>query len=126
MRSYNYTMVEKYKQKIYIPILRIEVVGWLPIIAGGIGAGTITIVLGTIFQLFIGESNSYLYAFLVAFITLFLGISYTNEKNNETGRNKIKEFYYTKIKSYRSVYDKDFQKHYLSKKKKGEMWYVHQ
>lgn len=117
-KSYNYEVVDSFEETIIIPYLGIELKGWGTLVAGFIGIVAGTFVLGTPLSFMIGETG-YFMALGITASALCFYIFYANEVNNETGRNKIWEFYYTSIKKYRSIYDQNGDKKYIAPKREG-------
>ena len=116
--AYNYTVAETHKGKVYVPYLGIEVKGYTTLFSAVLGFLTVTVVIGFPLSFLLG-SNSYFVGIAVAICVVAVAITYSNEINNETGRTKLKEFYYLNIKKYRYIYDSSGVKHYLQPKKKG-------
>ena len=71
---------------------------------------------------FIFGSVSYFIAAALAVCAVVTAVIYSNEINNETGRTKLKEFYYLNIKKYRYVYDSKGIKRYIKPKTKGAVY----
>lgn len=117
MSSYNYTQVREYKQKIAIPYTSIEFEGYISLVSFIVILGTLTFILGSILSLII--ENGYLIAFGISVILAFIALQFINEVNNKTGRNRLQQFYYQRIKNYRMIYDGAGDRHFLSKKRKG-------
>lgn len=116
--SYNYTVAESHKGKIYIPYLGIEIKGYATLFSAIIGFFTIVVVISFPLSFILG-SNSYFVGIAIATCITTIVITYANEINNQTGRTKLKEFYYLNMKNYRYIYDSNGVKHYLHPKKKG-------
>lgn len=121
MKGYNYSIAEDYKQKLVIPYLGIEMDGWLTFFTALLGVITIIVVIGVPLSIIMGEMGFYI-ASAIAIIGVLGSISYINEINQETGKNKLQELYYTNIKKYRFVYDSSGVKHYLTPKKEGVIY----
>lgn len=120
-KAYNYTLAETHKGKVYIPYLGLEIDSWSTFFMAIIGFITITLSIGFPLSLLVG-SNGYFLGIVVGTVSVVIVVSLSNEVNNETGRTKIKEFYYTNIKGYRFVYDPKGNKHYLKRKEKGVIY----
>ena len=119
--AYNYTLAETHKGKVYIPYVGIEVKGYTTLFSAVLGFFTVTAVIG--FPLsFIFGSVSYFIAAALAVCAVVTAVIYSNEINNETGRTKLKEFYYLNIKKYRYVYESKGIKRYIRPKTKGAVY----
>ena len=102
--AYNYTVAETHRGKIYIPYLGVEIKGYSTLFSAILGFFTITAIVGFPLSFLFG-SNSYFIGIAVAVFAVAVAITYSNEVNNETGRTRLKEFYYLNVKKYRYVYD---------------------
>lgn len=120
-KAYNYTIAENHQAKIPIPYIGIEIEGWSTLFAGILGITTVTFVIGIPLSFLLGSLGFFL-GFGMGVVIVSFAITYSNEVNNETGRTKLKEFYYIHVKKYRFVYDKDGNKYYLNPKKKGVVY----
>ena len=116
--AYNYTVAETHRGKIYSPYLGVEIKGYSTLFSAILGFFTITAIVGFPLSFLFG-SNSYFIGIAVAVFAVAVAITYSNEVNNETGRTRLKEFYYLNVKKYRYVYDSNGIKHYLKPKQKG-------
>ena len=121
MKAYNYSRAEDYKQKIVIPYLGIEIDGWLTLIAVLIGIATIIVVIGVPLS-FVFGSNGFLIGGGFAIVLSLGSVTYFQEVNQDTGKSKIEEFYFSNVKKYRYVYDSKGIKHYLVTKRKGVVY----
>lgn len=121
MKGYNYSIAEDYKQKLVIPYLGIEMDGWLTFFSAVLGIATVVIVIGLPLSFLMGEIGFYI-ALAIAIIGILGSITYINEINQETGKNRLQELYFTSIKKYRFVYDHNGAKHFLTPKKEGMIY----
>lgn len=118
MQARNYAIADKFRTKIYIPVIGIEIYGYSTAIAlFAVNLVTIS-VLGTLLSFFIG-SVSYYVATLLSFCGSMIAFSYIRQKNRNTGVNKLQEFYYMHIKRYQMIIDRNGQKHFVSARVKG-------
>ena len=120
-KSYNYTIAQTHQGKIYIPYIGIEIKGYSTLFASILGFITVTVAVGFPLSFVLG-TNAYFVGLVAAALSVTLIVSYTNEVNNETGRTKLKEFYYLSVKKFRYVYDSKGIKHYLQPKNKGVVY----
>lgn len=120
-KSYNYSIAEDYKQKIVIPYIWLELDGWLTFISAMVGGITVALVLGVVLSTVMGTTGFYISS-TIAFCGIFVLASFINEINNDTGRNKLQEFYYLSIKKYKYIYDSEGNVQFLKSKKKGEIF----
>lgn len=121
-KSYNYEVVDSFEETIVIPYLGIELKGWGSLVVGFIGIVAGTFVFGTPLFFILGDIG-YFMSLGVSASALCFYIFYANEINNETGRNKIWEFYYISIKKYRCIYDQNGDKKYIAPKMEGVRYY---
>lgn len=122
MKNYNFTVADSFKETVVIPYTGIEVKGWTSIVAGVVGVASGTFVLGTPLA-FVFKENGYIIALGISVFVLLVYVFYANEINQETGRNKIWEFYYLSIKKYRCIYDSLGEKHYIPARMEGVIYY---
>ncbi len=121
--SYNYTIVERHKQKIFIPYVGLEFSGWsilLWMLAGVIGG---IFLIGFPLSMIFGEIGYIIALGLVAVLEVFV-VTYLTEIDRESGKSKLMTMYYTHVKNYRMIYDSHGKMHYLSKKKEGVVYRV--
>lgn len=118
MKAYNFTVVDEFEEKIVIPYIGIEIKGWATVLAIILSGGAGVYTLGTVLSFVLG-SIGYWVAFVFVFIMISAYIMYANEVNQETGRNKLWEFYYLSIRKYRCIYNSQGEKHYIQNRKKG-------
>ena len=124
MRSaYNYTLVERHKQKIYIPYIGWEFSGWTMLIVMLLGVGLGVFIIGTPLSFLIGEF-AYVLALGISAVFETAIVAYVTEIDRESGKNKLMTFYYQSIKNYQNVYDQKGKRHYLSRKKEGVIYRV--
>lgn len=121
MKYYNYSIAQEYKSKFVIPYIGIEFSGWLPFLAAIIGIIAIVIVLGFPLSFVMGDGGFFVAAGIAIVVVLFT-VLYTNEVNNETGRNKLTEFFFLSVKKQKRIYDKKGNSNYIEKKRKGKVY----
>lgn len=121
--SYNYTVVERHKQKLFIPYLGVEFSGWTTLLIMLFGVIIGVFIFGTLLSKIIGTLGYFLAIILVGTVEM-IGIMLLTEIDREAGKSKLYVFYYTSIKNYRIVYDKYGNKHFLSKRKRGVIYRV--
>ncbi len=120
-KAYNYTIANDYKQKIIIPYINLEFIGWLPFISALVGGLTSTICIGFVLSFILGDT-AYLISAVFSIIFIGIVISFTMEVNQEIGKNKLTAFYYENIKRYHYIYDSKGEKHYIAARKKGVIY----
>lgn len=121
MKAYNYTIADDYQQKIYIPIIGIELKGKMTILLFVLGLIAGTLGLGTPLSLLIG-SNGFVISGAASAMLCYGLVLYNNEKNKNSGRTKLQEFYYQTIKKYRLIYDSKGKKHYVAPRQEGVIY----
>lgn len=124
MRSaYNYTLVERHKQKVYIPYIGIEFSGWIMLIGMLVGVILGVLLIGTPLAFLIGDFG-YVLSLGISAIAETVAVTFMTEIDRTYGKNKLLSFYYRSVKNYRVIYDKYGTAYYLSKKKRGVMYDV--
>lgn len=124
MRSaYNYTIVERHKQKLYIPYVGIEFSGWTMLFGMLLGVLLGMLVVGKPLSFMLGDF-AYVFALVITAIVETVAVSFITEVDRETGKNKLIGIYYRNLKKYQMIYDDKGKRHYLSKKKKGVIYRV--
>lgn len=121
--AYNYTIVENHKQKVFIPYLGLEFSGWTMLLCMLAGFILGVVIIGTPLAFLMGEFG-YVFASGITAISEVVIVTMLTEIDRESGKSKLKTFYYTSIKKYRLVYDSKGQRHYISGKKEGVIYRV--
>lgn len=121
--SYNYTLVERHKQKIYIPYVGFEFSGWSVVIGMILGVLIGLPILGFPLSLIFGDFG-FVIAVALTVLLEVITVTFATEIDRESGKNRLLTFFYTSIKKYRIVYDMHGNRHYLSKRKEGVIHYV--
>ncbi len=121
--AYNYTLVERHKQKIYIPYVGFEFSGWLIVIGMLMGVLIGLPILGFPLSFLFGDFG-YVIAVGITVLAEVVIVTFATEIDRESGKNRLMTFYMTTIKQYRVVYDSHGQRHYLSKRKEGAIYRV--
>ena len=121
--AYNYTIVERHKQRIYIPYIGIEFSGWTVVL--GMLAGTLlgVFLLGVPLSFILGDF-AYIFSLAITALIETAVITFISEIDHEFGKNKLLVFYYTHLKKYRLIYDQTGKRHYISGKREGVIYYV--
>lgn len=122
-KMYNFAIADEYQPKFVIPYVGIEFVGWLNFVGALFALITIIAAIGFPLSLVIG-GNAFLIAAGIALLVVLFAITYNNEINHESGRTKLSEFYYVKVKRYRMVYNRYGEKRYLKRKQKGVIYFA--
>lgn len=120
--SYNYTFVERHKQKIFIPYIGAEFNGWGIVFAMFFGVLAGVVLIGIPLSFLLGDV-AFLLAIAIIAIAELATILFVNDLDREAGKNKLKVIYYTNIKKYRIIYDKHGKSHFISRKKEGVIYY---
>lgn len=124
MRSaYNYTIVERHKQKLYIPYFGIEFSGWTMLIGMLLGVLLGMLVVGKPLSFLLGDF-AYIFALAITAIIETVAVMFITEIDRESGKNKLITIYYRHLKKYQLIYDAKGNRHYLSKKKQGVIYHV--
>ncbi len=123
MEAYNYTIAEEYKQKIYIPIIGVELEGRGTILLSLLGLCAGTLSMGLILSFFL-DDTAYLFSFCLSSLFVLIALFYAREIDTRSGRNKMSEFYYLYLRKYRCIIDSKGIKHYLPPKTEGVIYHV--
>lgn len=124
MRSaYNYTLVERHKQKLYIPYVGLEFSGWTMLVCMLLGVLLGMIVIGMPLSLIFGDF-AYVIALVITAVIETVVVTLVTEIDRESGKNKLLTIYYRSVKRYQLIYDDKGKRHYLSKKKRGVIYHV--
>lgn len=123
MKARNYAIADKFKPKIYIPIIGVEIYGRLTFVILLLLNVLIVGVLGILLSFLFG-SNGYYFAIFISLGCTFIGMEFMKQRNKDQGVNKLQEYYYTHIKGYNMIYDMQGHKHFINGKKKG-VYFIH-
>lgn len=124
MRSaYNYTLVERHKQKVYIPYLGWEFSGWTMLICMLLGVGLGVFIIGTPLSFLLGDF-AYVFALGLTAVLETIIVTFVTEIDRDTGKNKLMTWYYRSLKKYQVIYDSQGNHHYLSRKREGVIYRV--
>lgn len=123
MRARNYAIADKFKPKIYIPVIGIEIYGRFTLFLIILMNLVIVAVLGTLLSFFIG-SKGYYFAIFITFAITVISFGYIKQKNKDSGTNKLQEFYYQRIKKYNIIYDSSGNKKFINSELKG-VYYIY-
>lgn len=124
MRSaYNYTIVERHKQRVYIPYIGLEFSGWTMLICMLAGTLLGVFLLGIPLSYIFGDF-AYILALGITAIVETTAVTLLTEIDREMGKNKLLVLWFLHIKRYQMIYDQNGKRHYISRKREGVIYYV--
>lgn len=119
MVARNYAIADKFKPKIYIPIIGIEIHGRLTLILFIIANLVFVGSIGSLLSLVIGGSTGYYLSLFIALCVTFVSLEYVKTKDKNSGSNKLQNFYYHRIRHYDEIIDANGNKRYIPESRKG-------
>lgn len=122
-KAYNYSLVIKHKQKLFIPYLGIELSGWGTLIIMLVGFTIGTLGLGMFLSFILPSDFAYMFAAGISSIVEMFAVFFATEFDKAKGRNRLTSLYFTRVKKYSVIYDAQGNRHFIGKKRQGTIYH---